>query len=93
MSYLEPSVVAGRTRLPIRMVTRAALSLEFIGAVLLKPMILSFRAASTCRIRRADPQVRAGRPRPALLSKNQVLATIKSRPGGPAAGEGARPPD
>jgi len=37
----------------------------------------------------ADPLVRAGRPRPALLSKNQALANKPAR--GPAADEGVRP--
>jgi hypothetical protein len=44
-------------------------------------MPLSFRKAGIRHNWRADPLVRAGRPRPALLSKNQALATIDSRPG------------
>jgi hypothetical protein len=40
---------------------------------------------------RADPLVRAGRPRPALLSKNQALATVDNPARGPAADEGVRP--
>src|ERR1035441_8539531 len=39
----------------------------------------------------ADPLVRAGRPRPALLSKNQALVTIDKPARGPAADEGVRP--
>jgi hypothetical protein len=37
------------------------------------------------------PLVRAGRPRPALASRNQVLATIDEPAGGPSADEGVRP--
>ena len=40
---------------------------------------------------RADPLVRAGRPRPAFLSKNQTLATIDKPARGLAADEGVRP--
>ena len=40
---------------------------------------------------RADPLVRAGRPRPALLSKNQALATIDKPARGPGADAGVRP--
>jgi len=39
----------------------------------------------------ADPLVRAGRPRPALSSRNQVLATIEEPARGPAADQGVRP--
>src|ERR1017187_5323485 len=39
----------------------------------------------------ADPLVRAGRPRPAFLSKNQALATIDKPAWGPATDEGVRP--
>jgi hypothetical protein len=40
---------------------------------------------------RADPLVRAGRPRPAFLSKNPSLATIDKSARGPAANEGGCP--
>jgi phosphoglycerate dehydrogenase-like enzyme len=46
--------------------------------------LLSASCRELRRIRRADPLVRAGRPRPALLTQKPA--------GGPAAGEGARPP-
>jgi hypothetical protein len=49
-----------------------------------------FSDASSCAARqnwRADPLVRAGRPRPALLSKNQALATIDKSARQPAANE------
>jgi hypothetical protein len=39
----------------------------------------------------ADPLVRAGRPRPAFLSKHRALATIDKPARGPAADEGVRP--
>jgi delta 1-pyrroline-5-carboxylate dehydrogenase len=39
----------------------------------------------------ADPLVRAGRPRPALASKNQASAIIEEPARGPAADEGVRP--
>jgi hypothetical protein len=39
----------------------------------------------------ADPLVRAGRPRPALASKNQAPAIIEEPARGPAADEGVRP--
>ena len=39
----------------------------------------------------ADPLVRAGRPRPALSSKNQAPAIIEEPARGPAADEGVRP--
>ena len=39
----------------------------------------------------ADPLVRPGRPRPALLPKHQVSATGEEPAGGPAADQGVRP--
>ena len=44
-----------------------------------------------CRKGGADPLVRAGRPRPALASKNQAPAIIEEPARGPAADEGVRP--
>ena len=43
----------------------------------------SCRKVEFCVNSGADPLVRAGRPRPALVSKNQVVAfPVTSRPGG-----------
>jgi hypothetical protein len=52
-------------------------------------MSLSFRKAGARGQWWGGPLVRAGRPRPALSSKNQVLATIEAPARGPAADQSA----
>ena len=54
-------------------------------------MSLSFRKAGARGQWWGGPLVRAGRPRPALSSKNQVLAKIEGPARGPAADQGVRP--
>jgi hypothetical protein len=51
----------------------------------------TFRGSGRGVTGRADPLVRAGRPRPALLPKHQVSATGEEPAGGPAADQGVRP--
>ena len=58
----------------------------------LKPNAASFfNTWDSCSNGGADPLVRAGRPRPALLSKNQALPEPGRPARGPAADEGVRP--
>src|ERR1039457_5953461 len=58
----------------------------------LKPKAASFSQTwDSCSNGGADPLVRAGRPRPALLSKNQALPEAGRPARGPAADEGVRP--
>src|ERR1039457_1247961 len=58
----------------------------------LMPNAASFSQTwDSCSNGGADPLVRAGRPRPALLSKNQALPEAGRPARGPAADEGVRP--
>jgi hypothetical protein len=51
----------------------------------------TFRKSRRIIISRADPLVRAGRPRPALFPTRQVSDTSDEPAGGPAADQGVRP--
>jgi hypothetical protein len=54
-------------------------------------MHLVFGKLGSAQLGGADPLVRAGRPRPALFSKNRAIVAIEELARGPAADEGVRP--